>query len=86
MSYVKPQLVSGTTTDVRVIYDGGENDFSVAIVKWKGREMFAMRWNGDEQKQFGFPVMGKTPLWFVLPEDIAKDGVSSVISKVYNQK
>ncbi|MDQ0361876.1 hypothetical protein [Breznakia pachnodae] len=84
MSYVKPQTVSGTTTNVRIIYDGGENDFSVAIVNWKGREMFAMRWNGDKEKQLGFPVMGKTPLWLVLPEGIAKEGVNSIISKVYN--
>ncbi len=86
MTYIIPQEVSGSATDIRVLYDGGPDSYSVALVKWKNKDTYAIRWNGDNEKPGGFPLFGKTPLWFVLPEDIAVEGIKGIVGKVYSTK
>ncbi|QIK69040.1 hypothetical protein G7062_01520 [Erysipelothrix sp. HDW6C] len=83
MTYIKPEDVVGTATNVRVLFDGGDESYAVALVNWKGKEMYAIRWNGDDRKPGGFPLFGKTPLWMVLPEEIAVDGIAGIIGKAY---
>ncbi|WP_159648391.1 hypothetical protein [Erysipelothrix aquatica] len=83
MTYIKPQDVGGSATNVRVLYDGGADGYAVAIINWKGSDVYAMRWNGDDNKPGGFPLFGKTSLWFVIPEEIALDGIKGIIGKVY---
>lgn len=85
MSYVKPEHVSGATNSVRVLYDGQDNDYAIALISWKGRDTFAIRWNGDDKKPLGFPLLGKTPLWFILPEVFTTAGVQEIIEKNVNK-
>ncbi len=59
-----------------VIYDGGANDYSVAVGPIeKGRRACAIRWNGDDGMSrtgtlpvTGTPMQGGAAQWFVLPE------------------
>ncbi len=51
-----------------VIYNNG--DFSVAYGKWGNSDTrLAMRWNGDDEDEIGYPSQGGNPLWFQLPSD-----------------
>jgi len=88
MRYVNPRNVIGPqdyVLDVQVLYDGGgtvaANSFSLARIKWEGRECFAIRWNvairefDDPEKQqgkecVGLPSSHGYPVWFVLPDDM----------------
>ena len=54
----------------KIVYN--KNSFSIAIGKWKGQKnnRFAMRWNGEHEKDQGYPNYGKYPMWFQLPDDV----------------
>ena len=67
--------------DVKIIYDGGEESFSLAKIKWKNKEVTGIRWNvalrewNDQNKVkgikecVGFPSSRGYSTWFILPED-----------------
>jgi hypothetical protein len=77
MSYVKPELVvspKALVSELSVLYDGGENNWSLAKMKWDGCSVLALRWNGGS-KDPRFPGIGNpqsrgVPTWFVLPDEI----------------
>jgi len=54
----------------KVVYK--ENTFSIAkgIFNNDGKLRFAMRWDGEEESDQGYPNYGKWPMWFQLPDDI----------------
>lgn len=83
MTYLLPDEVQGSANNIRVIFDGGAESYSVAIVNWKGKDNYAVRWNGKENKPLGFPVFGKNALWFILPKEIALDGIQGIIGEIY---
>ncbi|WP_245809108.1 hypothetical protein [Acinetobacter populi] len=69
-------------TAIHVIYDGGENSFSLAKLKWKSEETnliedkLGLRWNGTKQSPKGFPTAMGNPSWFIVPaklEQVLKD-------------
>ena len=77
MSYVKPDLVlspKSSVSDLEVVYDGGEESWSLAKLKWGGREVLGLRWNGGSQDPrfpgIGNPQSRGVPTWFVLPDEI----------------
>ncbi len=65
-----------------VLYDGGEDGFSLAMIDWEGTEHVGMRWNvaikeqGDREKQegkvicAGSPSLNGVPSWFILPREL----------------
>ncbi|MBW2104359.1 MAG: hypothetical protein JRH05_17300 [Deltaproteobacteria bacterium] len=79
MSYVKPDLVispKGRISDLTVIYDGGENSWSLARMKWDGQETVGLRWNGGSNDPrfpgIGNPQSRGVPTWFILPDEVAE--------------
>lgn len=85
-NYHDPQTVNCPQDYVkvdRVIYDGtaqnGAEDFSLALILWKGVPTLAIRWNHTMREEFdkdkknnvkkcmGIPVSFAHAVWFVLP-------------------
>lgn len=70
---------------IRVIYDGGLDDVSVAMLDWNGR-CIGMRWNNSSKERNdpdkasgakicrGMPVSSGHPVWFILPDWMFEDG------------
>jgi hypothetical protein len=89
MNYTAPTNVIGPqdyVSNVRVIYDGGEDSVSIARLDWEGNQVFAMRWNvarrewHDPDKVsgskvcIGMPSSRGHPVWFVLPDEMLDPG------------
>jgi hypothetical protein len=83
MRYHDPQTVISPrdyVDNVRVLYDGGDASFSIALIEFEGADHFAMRWNvarrewDDPDKQnlskicMGMPSSRSMPVWFILPD------------------
>ena len=70
--YVDPRTVRSPKayiSKLRVIYDGGEDDFSLAELIWDGEPSLGIRWNGDSEG-IGSPQSRGIPTWFILPGKI----------------
>jgi hypothetical protein len=78
MSYIDPRTVlspKGSIADIEVIYDGGENSWSLARMKWDDSPVIAMRWNGGSangQPSIGNPQSRGYPTWFVVPDEVGE--------------
>ena len=87
MSYPDPKTVlhpMGDISNLKVIRDGGENNWSLASMKWVGSDVIGMRWNGgmnNGSPSIGTPQSRGTPLWFVLPDEV-KDSIIEVAKKL----
>ena len=75
---VQPQDVSAPKEKIKVlsIIENGtktKKGYSTAFVKWKEKKTIAVRWDGDNRLDKGFPVTtnGYHPSWFILPERLA---------------
>jgi len=74
MAYIDPQHVDSPksfVSDLMPVYDGGEWESSVALLKWEGEDRVAMRWNGGTENQSQKPTPGNPqsrglPTWFVV--------------------
>lgn len=89
MSYVDPTSVVSPKSHLRdpsVIFDLGENDWSIANGKWKNEktgkfdDVLLVRWNGDASKTNGHPNPRGYPTWLVVP-GWAKDAIISAAEK-----
>lgn len=82
MIYVNPLNVVSPrdcVSNVNVIFDGGEESFSIAEMDWEGTNAVGIRWNvasrewDDSEKLAGkkeckgMPVSRTYPVWFILP-------------------
>ncbi len=70
-------------SDVKVIYNGGDKhgDYSIARLKWNGKDVIGIRWNISEKEAqdpdkkvgkkicLGEPNSRGYPTWFILPKD-----------------
>lgn len=94
MIYVNPAHVispQDCVSDVKVIFDGGEDSVSIAEMKWGGRESLGIRWNvshrewGNPEKEKeiqrcqGMPVSRGYPVWFIFP-DVARNYIQQIIA------
>jgi hypothetical protein len=85
MKYTPPNTVTSPrdcVSNIQVIYDGGEESFSVASLYWGDKKRIAMRWNVSEREWsdpakvsgkkvcIGMPVSRGFPIWFVLPNEL----------------
>ncbi len=80
MSYTDPHHVGSpksSVSELMPVYDGGEGDFAVTLMKWDGQDAVAIRWNGGSKDNAedhtkrphpGNPQSRGLPTWFVLPE------------------
>jgi hypothetical protein len=67
---------------VDVLYDGGVEGFSLAVIDWEGTDHIGMRWNvaikehGEQDKHCGAkvcagsPALNGAPSWFILPREL----------------
>ena len=77
MPYTDPTTVRSPkdrVLDVDVVYDKGPTDqsWSVARLKWDGKDAVGIRWNGEvAQSGVGTPSSRSNPTWFIVPDEIA---------------
>ncbi len=94
MIYVNPLNVVSPrdcVSNVNVIFDGGEESFSIAEMDWEGTKAVGIRWNvasrecDDSEKLEGkkeckgMPVSRTYPVWFILP-DVAWPYIAQIIA------
>lgn len=73
---------------MEVLFDGGNDNFSLAVGQYNGDECIAIRWNGKTQNSFGIPIMGSyddpnkkpTPIWFIVPNELKSCILRNIIS------
>ena len=79
--YVKPTDVifprDRVNEVVQVLYDGGEERLSVAILDYihdngaREEVAVAIRWNGTASEPLGFPAVREYAVWFLVPAELA---------------
>lgn len=79
MTYIKPEMVvspKGKISDLKVVFDGGEKSWALSELKWEGKQVMALRWNGGSEDQrfpgIGNPQSRGVPTWFILPDEVGK--------------
>lgn len=90
---VKPQEVNSPKEKLEVIAiieDGTltGKGYSFAKVKWKEKDAYAIRYDGDSENDIGFPTSGRGyhPAWFILPEAVAHPYLKeSIAQKVFTE-
>ena len=53
---------------IAVLDDGNDDGCALAIGRWAGVPVLAMRWNGDDQNPIGNPQSRGIPTWFIVPK------------------
>lgn len=82
--YTDPNTVltpRGRIKNLQVIYDGGEDSWSLARMLWDNSPIIGMRWNGgfdNGRPTIGMPSARGYPTWFVLPEEVG-DYIESML-------
>jgi hypothetical protein len=77
MSYTPPEMVTSPkekVKELKIVYDGDEGGWSLALMLWEGKPTVGIRWNGGSGDK-RFPVIGTpqshgVPTWFLLPEEV----------------
>ncbi len=54
---------------IKVLHDGGEDGYSIALGRWDNNACIGMRWNGGEGSSIGNPQSRGLPTWFIVPEN-----------------
>ena len=77
----KPETVNPNNYKVDVVlFDNDE--FSIALGTWeKNKNTLAMRWNGDNEKDKGYPKTFGHPMWFIIHNDLKQSIVKSLMEK-----
>ena len=76
MNYTDPATVltpKGRIKNLKVLYDGKENSWSLASMEWDGTAVLGMRWNGgmaNGNPTVGNPQSRGMPTWFVVPNEV----------------
>ncbi|AZR82345.1 hypothetical protein [Thiomicrospira sp. S5] len=53
----------------KVLFDN--DSFSIAYGMWQGQDsVIAMRWNGDNENDMGYPKTFGNPMWFIVHDDL----------------
>lgn len=52
---------------IKVLHDGGEGEYSIALGRWDNEPVLGMRWNGREDSRIGNPQSRGLPTWFIVP-------------------
>jgi hypothetical protein len=82
--YTDPRTVlspKGTVKNLEVLYDGGENGWSLARMTWGSSPVMGMRWNGGSnngEPSIGTPNARGYSTWFVLPAEVG-DAVETML-------
>ena len=73
--YITPDKVTSPRRQwalIRVLETGDKPDsfgnrVAIAIGKWEGEPVLAMRWNGSKGSPIGTPQSRGLPTWFIIP-------------------
>ncbi len=79
--YVPPMDVTAPRrrwTLVEVLVDFGEREAVLALGRWEGSPVLAVRWNGDSERPIGNPQSRGMATWFILPEHFYRGILGSV--------
>lgn len=64
----------------RVLFDN--DSFSVAYGIWDSKnKVVAMRWNGDNEEDKGYPKAFGNPMWFIIHDDLKNMIIKGLIDK-----
>ncbi len=58
---------------IAVLDEGTEDDSALAIGRWDGDLVLAMRWNGNAKNPIGNPQSRGLPTWFIVPKKYRED-------------
>lgn len=72
-------------TLVSVLWDRGEGDAALALGRWEGEPVLAMRWNGGKGNPIGNPQSRGLPTWFVIPREF-QESVLMGLNKIAPEK
>jgi len=62
----------------KILFDNGE--FAIAIGRWFDTEnTLAMRWNGDDNNDKGYPKTFGNPMWFIIHNDLKQSIIQSLM-------
>jgi len=77
---MKPENVNPKNFKVHsVLYNN--NSFSIAYGKWEeGENCLAMRWDGDENGDVGYPKTFGYPVWFIIHDDLKMNILQSLLT------
>jgi len=80
---MKPELVNPRNFNViEIIYDNDE--FSIAYGKFEsGDNCIAMRWNGDDEDDKGYPKTFGNPMWFIIDNRLKQLFIKSLIGEKF---
>ena len=53
---------------IAVLDEGKADNCALALGRWDGQLVLAMRWNGNENNPVGNPQSRGLPTWFVVPQ------------------
>lgn len=70
LDYIPPREVISPKRQwalINVLYDEGEYGVAVALGRWEGEPVLAMRWNGGTKNPIGNPQSRGLPTWFIVP-------------------
>lgn len=76
MAYVDPNNVTAPkriVSDVHVVFDTREveDSWSVAELRWDGKDAVGIRWNGNPNNRgIGMPQARGVPTWFIVPQEL----------------
>jgi hypothetical protein len=69
--YIRPEQVFSPKRHWQLLYtliSGTEETEAVALGRWKGVPVIAMRWNGDSDNVLGNPQSRGLATWFRVPD------------------
>ena len=69
--YIKPDEVNSPRNKwslITVLDEGEAGTSALALGRWDGRLVLAMRWNGRDENPSGNPQSRGLPTWFVVEE------------------
>lgn len=83
---MRPENVNpGNFQVIEVVYDNQE--FSIAFGLWENRDrVLAMRWNGDNDSDAGYPKTFGHPMWFIISNELRVPILTSLIGLPFSDK
>lgn len=82
MPYVEPEEVTSPKRRwnlITVLYNGGANEWSVAIGTFDGQKSLAVRWNGNEHNLLGSPQARGNATWLMV-DPAFNEAILSVVA------
>lgn len=64
---------------IDVVADLGPDNIAVAVGRWDGNPVLAMRWNGGATNRLGNPQSRGLPTWFVLPSGRYTEAIIALV-------